>query len=258
MGRKRIIPNDSKSPSVRHKAYQYIQRRITTGEMAAGTPISELSLAKELGSSRSPIREAISQLVAEGLLEQSVGGSILVVRLTRNDIADLCELREALETHALRKVARFGLMRENDKTHLRKLVSAIADLKQELVRSSDSTLSDSQMKRFITADLNFHTILIALSYNARINKIVNDTRLLMRIFSMPRRGHTTLELDRIHQHHQLLLEQISRCDVDATVKTITEYLQESQRERLEEFDQRMREESIRGSLAVLLEDSSDL
>jgi hypothetical protein len=46
--------------------------------------------------------------------------------------------------------------------------------------------------------------------------------------------------------------------MDATVKTITEYLHESQRERLEEFDQRMREESVRGSLAVLLEDSRDL
>lgn len=258
MGRKRIIPNVSVSTSIRQKAYLHIQRRITTGEMAAGTLVSELSIAKELGSSRSPIREAISQLVAEGLLEQSARGSILVVRLRRDDIADLCELREALETHALRKVARFGLMRADDKAHLEKLVSAIADLKQELVLTGASTLSEAQMKRFITADLNFHTILIALSYNARINKIVNDTRLLMRIFSMPRRGHTIAELDRIHRHHELLLEQISRCDVDATVKTITEYLQESQRERLEEFDQRAREESVRGSLAVLLEDSFDL
>ncbi|HVU47162.1 MAG TPA: GntR family transcriptional regulator [Terracidiphilus sp.] len=232
----------------------FIQRKIVTGELTAGQVISELEIAKELGSSRTPIREAISQLIAEGLLEQSPGGSILVVHFTREDIVDLCELREALETYSLSKVARLGLMRPSDKERLQKLITALADLRDELIKSGEAVLNDEQMKRFIAIDFSFHALLIGLSHNTRINKIVNDTRLLMRIFSMLRKGHTATDLDRIHQRHKELVSHLERRDVEATVKTITDYLQESQRERLEEFDQHKREESMRESIPAFMEE----
>jgi DNA-binding GntR family transcriptional regulator len=99
MGRKRKImaatPSSPLATSIRQKAYLFIQRKIAAGELAAGAAVSELEIAKELGSSRTPIREAISQLTAEGLLEQTPGGGVLVVRFTRDNIVDLCELREA-------------------------------------------------------------------------------------------------------------------------------------------------------------------
>lgn len=56
--------------SVRERAYRHIKKLISDGILEAGSPISELLLAKELGSSRTPIREAMKQLDAEGLLEQ--------------------------------------------------------------------------------------------------------------------------------------------------------------------------------------------
>jgi DNA-binding GntR family transcriptional regulator len=254
MGRKRKTPNASPVTSIRQKAYQHIQRKVVTGELSAGQIISELDLAKELGSSRTPIREAISQLIAEGLLEQSPGGSVLVVHFTREDIVDLCELREALETYSLTKAAKLGLMRLADKERLQKLIDAIAELRDELATSGEATLNEEQMKRFIAVDFSFHAILISLSHNIRINKIVNDTRLLMRIFSMLRHGHTAADLERIHQRHQELIGHLEHREVEATAKTISEYLQESQRERLDEFDQHQREESIRESMPAFMEE----
>lgn len=202
----------------------------------AGTAISELEIAKELGSSRTPIREAISQLIADGLLEQSQSGGVLVMQFTREKIMDLCELREALETFALTKVARQGLMRTSDRNRLQKLVDALLVLKEELIKSGEPVLSAEQMKRFIAVDFGFHALLIALSQNARINKMVSDTRLLLRIFSMLQRGHSAVELEHIYRKHNELLDCIERRDVSATVRAITEYLQESERERLAEFD----------------------
>lgn len=254
MGRKRKVVDAVPSTSIRQKAYTYIQRKIVAGELAAGTAVSELDIAKELGSSRTPIREAIGQLVAEGLLEQSPGGGVLVVQFTREDIVDLCELREALETYALSKVARFGLMRPGDKERLQKLVDAILVLKDGLIKSGKPALDEVKMKHFIAVDFSFHALLIALSQNVRINKVVNDTRLLMRIFSMLRRGHNADELERIYLKHKKLLDCIERQDVAATVETISEYLQESQRERLAEFDQHKREASIRESIPAFMEE----
>ena len=67
MGRKRKVSNAAASPSIRQKAYQFIQRKIVTGELTAGKMISELDIAREPGSSRTLVREAMSQLVAEGI-----------------------------------------------------------------------------------------------------------------------------------------------------------------------------------------------
>jgi len=66
--------------SIRERAYIYIQRKIASGELRPGRSVSELALSKELGSSRTPIREAIGQLVAEGLLEQVHNRGAVVVQ----------------------------------------------------------------------------------------------------------------------------------------------------------------------------------
>lgn len=254
MGRKRNSLKLTGSTSVRQKAYQFVHRKIVSGELPPGHVISEVDIAKELGSSRTPLREAISQLIAEGLLEQSPGGSITVVRFTRDDIVDLCELREALETYALSKAAREGLMRPNDKVRLQKLIAAVGDIKKELVKSGKGALDEEGMKRFIAVDFAFHATLIGLSHNVRLTRIVNDTRLLMRIFTLLRRGHTAAELERIAQRHVELLNHLERRDVEATAKAIAEYLQESQRERLAEFDNINREKSIRESMPAFIEE----
>ena len=74
--------------SVRERAYRHIKKLISDGILEAGSPISELLLAKELGSSCTPIREAMKQLDAEGLLEQSQNGGMTVAQLKREDIIE--------------------------------------------------------------------------------------------------------------------------------------------------------------------------
>jgi DNA-binding GntR family transcriptional regulator len=144
-------------------------------------------------------------------------------------------------------------MQPKDKEHLEKLVDAVRVLRDELIKSGEFMLNGEQMKRFIAADFSFHALLIGLSQNARIHKVVNETRLLMRIFSMHREGHDAADLERICSQHKELLDAIEHRDAPATVRIISAYLQESQRERLEEFDQQKREAAIRHSIPVFLE-----
>ena len=252
MGRKRKLPDTSPSSSVRQRAYLLIHRKITEGELKSGSPVSELDLARELGSSRTPVREAISQLVAEGLLEQTHGG-VYVVQFSREDVLDLCELREALETYALSKVARLGLTQTEEAVRLHKLVQAVLDLKIELEESEKATLDIDGMRRFIAADFSFHALLIGLSQNARIHKVVSETRVLMRVFLMRHKGHTVADLERIYQQHKNVLAAIERQDVAETVRILSLHLQESQRERLEEFDQHKRETSMKNSMPAFME-----
>ena len=83
--------------SIQEKAYSYLRGRILSGELAPGTPLSEVSIARELGNSRGPLREAIRRLTGEGLLRPSPLGGSLVVDFSRRDVAELYELREDID-----------------------------------------------------------------------------------------------------------------------------------------------------------------
>jgi DNA-binding GntR family transcriptional regulator len=109
------------------------------------------------------------------------------------------------------------------------------------------------MHRFVTCDLSFHTLLIRMAANARIMKVLNETRLLMRIFAIHRQGHTIELLERIHRYHAAVLNAVETRDADAATKALSEHIRASQRERLEDFDHWEREASLRESLPGFLD-----
>jgi DNA-binding GntR family transcriptional regulator len=235
--------------SVRQTAYLHLQRKIASREFPAGSALSELSVAKELGISRTPVREAIGQLVAEGLLEQIPNRGVVVVQLTRNDIVDLYELREALEVYAVGKAARRALD-PADFRHLQNFADEIIVLRDELVDRGRTELNAEQMHRFVVCDLGFHTLLMRVAANARILKVVNETRLLIRIFAISRTGHNIADLERIYQQHCDVLRAVSERDPERAMRLLAEHIQNSQRERLAEHDHWERENSLKANLPV--------
>jgi DNA-binding GntR family transcriptional regulator len=226
--------------SMRQRAYQLIQRKIASGDLKAGVLISEIALSRELGSSRTPVREAASQLLAEGLLELSPGGGIIVAQLTRQTIIDLYELREALEAFAINRVAKEGI-RPTDQERLNGVLEDTQKLLKELKQSKKKELDADQTRRFTLSDLTFHTFLIRLAANLRILKVVNETRLLIRIFSIDHRGHNYEEIERICNHHKQILQAVIERNGEQARKLLTDHIQVSARERLDRFDQWERE-----------------
>jgi DNA-binding GntR family transcriptional regulator len=246
------VQKEARVLSIREKAYLYIQELITNGSLAAGGSISELLLAKNLGSSRSPVREAMNQLAAEGLLTQSPGGGMVVAQLTRDDIIELYEMREALEVYAAGKISRRPL-RPTDKSRLQQLVDEVAKLEKEITKSKKPALDAVQMERFIACDMGFHALLMSLTNNSRLQKLINETRLLISIFAIHRGGHDSATLKSICQYHQRILDAVDRQDGSAAMIALSEHIQTSKRERLDEFDEWRRESSMRQSVPVFFD-----
>lgn len=241
--------NSDRDLSIRQRAYIHIQRCITSGQLKAGSTVSEVELARELGSSRTPVREALRQLSAEGLLEPSPTGGNIVVQLTREDIIDLYELREALELYAVGKIVRLGV-RQDELDRLQKLVDGFLSLREELAASGDHaiTLNAEQMNRFIAYNLSFHARLMSMARNFRMQKVINDTGLLIRIFTRYRRGHDAALLDHFYREHQNLLDAVASGDQERAMRLVSEHIRSGQHDRLEDFDHEMREVSIRASI----------
>jgi DNA-binding GntR family transcriptional regulator len=252
MSRQPKIHHGVRDQSIREKAYLHIQQLIINGTLAAGSGISELSLAKELGSSRTPIREAMNQLAAEGLLEQNSRGGMLVAQLKRDDIIELYDLREALEIYSVGKIASLPL-RLADKDRLQHLVNEILNLRDELAASGAPELNEAQMERFLACDFGFHALLMSMTQNQRLQKIVRETRLLIRIFALRRHGYDTAQLDAIHQYHQCVLDAIGRQDKETAMRAMADHIQASQRELLNQFDQWRREASLRQNMPTFFD-----
>ncbi len=229
--------------SLRRKAYEYIQQQILTGRLSAGAAVSEIALARSIGVSRTPVREAIGQLVAEGLLEQIPGRGAVVVRPNREDIVELYELREALEVYSVGKAARLR-GQSGDLSSLYALCDQIHAMAEELRASGRERLDDSQMRRFLTTDLEFHTRLMRMAGNQRIMKVVADTRLLTRIFSYRLEGHDAASLERIEQYHRGVVDAVASGDQARAMELLGEHIRVSMHERLESFDRHEREQEV--------------
>jgi DNA-binding GntR family transcriptional regulator len=239
------------SGSLRERAYNHLQRAIASGELPPDAAISEVVLSRQLKMSRTPVREAINQLVAEGLLEQTPNRGTLVVRLRRQDVIELYELREALEVYAARKAAQMAL-RPADVERWEQFSNEILGLRDELRQSGHATLNHEQMRRFITSDLSFHNMLMRMSVNARILKVLNDTRLLIRIFGMERPGYDGAALERIHHQHASIIAAVRSRDAEAASQILTQHIRTSLEERLQAYDIWERELSFQKSLPAFI------
>lgn len=113
--------------TIRSQVYQILKGRICAGEYPPGFWLQEQELAGSLQVSRSPIREALRRLVADGLAEEIPNKGVFVRRFTPQDIGEIFELRTLLEGYAIRRGnARYspqqqdvlsGLLRELEAAH---------------------------------------------------------------------------------------------------------------------------------------------
>ena len=151
------------------RAYQHLKARILSREYAGGSLLTEGEVADAVGVSRTPVREAMLRLSAEGLLRLYPKRGALVVSVSADEVRDILEARELLETHAV------------------ELVLDVAD--DALVKELAGHLE--QMRRFaevrdvpgfIQADRDFHRAMVAAGGNEILTKLydsLRDRQLLM-------------------------------------------------------------------------------
>ena len=221
--------------SLRDKAYQHIQRKLLNGDWTAGDVLSELTVAKELGISRTPVREAFRNFEQEGVLEQVPRFGTRVKALDRRDLVDLYELREAIEPFAVAQAA--GKLRAADAATLQALCESMSTHAEALRKSGQTVPTPPMMKQLMSADLAFHQLLIRAAGNRRMMKIVADSRMLARIFATPRQEHTLPVIEETIQAHTRILEAVRLGKAEAARKLMAKHIRASLKEALAHYDQ---------------------
>jgi DNA-binding GntR family transcriptional regulator len=88
------------------RAYLTLRGEILDADLRAGTVLAEVEQSQRLGVSRTPLREALSRLSAEGLVSTHSGRGVVVTDVSADNVTELFEVREALEVQAARLAAR--------------------------------------------------------------------------------------------------------------------------------------------------------
>lgn len=140
----------------RDLAYQHLKHRLLRGEFPPGTRLGEERLAAELGVSRTPIREALSRLHSEGLVERLADGGFGPTLINLHVVRELYEIRFALERCALRRTA------QGVPTHDEEAVVALRQDWVDLDAPDDDEAVDGE---FVLLDEDFHERLAAAAGN---------------------------------------------------------------------------------------------
>ena len=236
-------PETMSTPSLRRQAYDHLQRKILSGDLRAGMVVSEQSIASEIGMSRTPVREAIRDLEQEGVLEQVPRYGTIVKELQRRDLAELYELREALEPYAVAQAA--GRLPVEELAKLKRFCDEIAVLIKELNDTRRHALDAAQMRRLLSADLGFHLVLLRAAGNRRLMKIVTDSRLLTGVFGTPRQEHTGEVLQETLDYHTQILKAVESGNQDRARKLMAEHIRLSRQQSLEHYDRLHNESDTR-------------
>ena len=162
-------------PEVRtlaERVFQQLQDAIVRGELAPGSKITEPGLSRTYGISRGPLREAMRRLEAHRLIERVPHVGARVVKLSMQELLELFDVREALESMAARLAAEHMTAEE------------IAGLREVLAvheRQSDLKSGEAYYQR--EGDLDFHYRIVQGSHNRMlVNMLCDDLYYLVRLY----------------------------------------------------------------------------
>ena len=221
--------------TLQHRAYRYIHDRILDGHLPSGCVVSEASLAKEIGVSRTPVREAIRQLQTEGLVQQVPRFGTVVRSPERDEIIEMFQLREALESYAVFLASRF--IDEETLNELERLCDRLQEGIEELQSTGVSYLEGDALRQFLADDMAFHATLISASGNSRIVKIVGESHILTRIFSAARQRHDLEVIRDAAEGHRAVLNALRSGDGEAAKHLMAWHIRHSRDLSVAAFDE---------------------
>lgn len=186
---------------------ELLRQRIFRRELEPGSWIDEVKLAQEYGISRTPLREALKVLAAEGLVTMKVRRGAYVTEVSEQDLAEVYHLLALLESDAAAVVAE------------RATTAQLKEL-QKLHKELEAAVKDRE--RFFALNERFHMRLLELAGNRWRNQMVADLRKVMKL----NRHNSLLKSGRIQdslEEHGRVMQALARREPEAARERMQEH-----------------------------------
>jgi DNA-binding GntR family transcriptional regulator len=189
---------------------ELLRQRIFSRELEPGSWIDELKLAEEYGISRTPLREALKVLAAEGLVTMKVRRGAYVTEVSQKDLIDVYHLLSLLESDAAGMVAR---------------TATDADLVELQALHAELEAAADDADRFFTVNERFHMRLLELANNRWRDQMVTDLRKVMKL-----NRHNSLlksgRIDKSLQEHRAIMAALLARQPQAASECMQEHFKQ--------------------------------
>ncbi|MBR5058989.1 MAG: GntR family transcriptional regulator [Clostridiales bacterium] len=196
--------------SLRIRVFNTLENQIINGELVPGDALNEIKLSKELGVSRTPIREALRQLELEGLVENVPNKGCVVIGISEKDIEDIYAIRVRMEGLA----ARWSALHISDEDKNR--LNEILDLQEFYLQKED-------YDRIWKLDTEFHSIIYKAADSRPLQNMLTSFHNYVRRargFSMKAEGRSVKTV----AEHRKIVDAICAGDADAAEAAMTSHI----------------------------------
>lgn len=212
-------------------AYDYLRKRILSGEYPPGQPLMTNVLAPAIGVSRTPIRDALRQLESDGLvtIQPRLGAS--VKKMDVKNFRESCELRLALETHAAGLAAR-----NHADIDLHEISLALDGMRRITEEMAAGGPAGRLIPGLVREDVRFHLAIITAAKNDLMKKEILRLHLINRVVSSPAAGQppnarSAKSDDVAHRRavlksHEQIYEAIAAGEAAEARKAMEEHIQD--------------------------------
>jgi DNA-binding GntR family transcriptional regulator len=187
-------------------AYQSIKEYILADRMDESSRLTEEFLSSQLGISKSPIREACNRLEAEGLIRIEPRRGAYLRTLTTKEIADVYDLREALEVHAVRTA---------------QITPKLLESLKQSVSSMRGYLAANDKVHYIEEDVEFHAKLARATGNNHLGTVLENVQNQIWI---ARRRTYDLSSSTAPGAHEAIVKALEAGDRDAAQKAMSKHI----------------------------------
>ena len=190
--------------------YHYLKEKILNLEIKPGQQINIDEFTEKLEVSRTPIREAFLKLASEGLIDVRPRVGYFVSDITEQDIRDLFEIREIIETRAAKKAAEL-------------LTDEELESMQDLISESHKAVEEGNFDIYLKNEIEFHEYLEKHIQNKRLNSFIeglNDLTYRERVMST----HSIENINQSMIEHQKIMDGLKKRDCNLAEWYMGEHL----------------------------------
>jgi DNA-binding GntR family transcriptional regulator len=193
------------------EAFDYLSTEILSGKLQAGERLIESEVAAQLGISRAPVREALTELERQGLAYSAARKGVFVKSWTRQDLWEVAILRASLEALAVRLAI----------THI--TGGDLAYLEQKIEEMEQADRADD-VNRLISLDFDFHDRVVERCGHKRLQSMLQDMKLQIRIFRI-----VTKQTDYVSypEMHRTFLAALRKGDPEIAYSTVYSHIMDS-------------------------------
>ena len=203
----------AESSGLAEHAYQAIRTAILSGELKAGEHLHEEKLATLSGTSRTPVREALRRLVAEGLAKAD-NRHRFVTDFSFEEMAVIFEVRARLESYAAKLAAH--MITDHELDILRQLIADIDAL--------GGSVDAGGAERFFDLNARFHTIIIEASRSRQLASLANKASAMPLVAIKQSLWRQPIDIVRSNDQHRDIVAALSERNPDWAAHAVSSHI----------------------------------